>query len=137
VGAPPWSPGPYYQRPPQYEFTPEENKVLDDLSVWAGGLGIVKFIQGGLGVIGQNPIGAIVEVIVGISLMGARKGLRGAVDTQGSDIDHLLTSVDKLSTVFLVRLILAILVGGIFALAILVLAILLAMGKTMADLGGL
>jgi hypothetical protein len=132
MGSPPWSP---YPRPPQYEFTQEENETLDELAVWSGGLAIVKFIQGGLGILGQNPLGAMAEVIVGVSLMSARKALRSAVTTEGNDIDHLLQAVDKLSTVFLVRWIIAIIIVVVLALLVVAVVALAASGETL-DLSG-
>ena len=135
VGSPPWTP---HVRPPQYEFTKEENEVLDDLAVWAGGLGIVKFVQAGLGLIGRNVLGAAMELAVGLSLMGARKALRSAVQTQGNDIDHLMVTIDKLSTVFLLRLILMLVIAAILGLAVGVIVLLVATGVAidLSDLGG-
>jgi hypothetical protein len=76
------------------------------------------------------------EVIVGVSLMSARKALRSAVTTEGNDIDHLLQAVDKLSTVFLVRWIIAIIIVVVLALLVFAVVILAASGESL-DLSGM
>lgn len=100
---------------PQHEFTPEENEVLADLARWSGGLGVLKLLQAGMGFVGTNILGGLIELAVGLSLLGGRKALRGAVDTAGNDIDHLMIAVDKLATVFQFRLILS-LVGAVLVI---------------------
>ena len=105
----------------QHEFTPEENELLSDLARWSGALGVLKIVQAGLGGLGRNPIGALIELAVGLSLLGGRKALRSAVNTEGSDIDHLMVAVDKLATVFQFRLILS-LMGAIVILLLVVAA---------------
>jgi len=107
---------------PQHEFTREENEILAELATWSGALGTLKMFQTGLGLLGGNVLGALVELAVGLSLFGGRKALRSAVDTAGNDIDHLMVAVDKLATVFQLRLILsllaAILIGAALAIVL-------------------
>jgi hypothetical protein len=124
----PWPAGVYVPRV-QHEFTSEENEVLADLAQWSGALGILKLLQAALGFLGKNFLGGAIELAVGLSLLGARKSLRSAVDTQGNDIDHLMIAVDKLSTVFTFRLILSLFVAGIVVLASVAIVLLIASGE--------
>jgi len=102
---------------PQHEFTREENQIVGELATWSGGLGILKLMQTGLGLVGGNVIGAAIELTVALALLGGHKALRKAVDTAGNDVDHLMVAVDKLATVFLLRIVLslvaAVLLGAV------------------------
>jgi hypothetical protein len=113
----PWPAGMYVPRV-QHEFTPEENEILADLARWSGALGILKLLQAGMGFLGKNLLGGAIELAVGLSLLGARKSLRSAVDTEGNDIDHLLIAVEKLTTVFTFRLILSLFGVGVVVLVV-------------------
>jgi hypothetical protein len=95
---------------------------LAELARWSGALGLLKLLQAAMGVLGKNLLGTWIELAVGLSLLGARKSLRAAVDTAGNDIDHLMVTVDKLATVFQIRLILS-LMGAVLVSLLLVAAV--------------
>jgi hypothetical protein len=125
----PWVPHqPWAGRRPQHEFTAEENEILAELALWSGILGTLKLVQAVIGILGKNLIGGAIELAVGLSLLGGRKALRAAVDTSGNDVDHLMVAVDKLATVFQLRLILSLLGAIAIVFLVVVFAILAAAG---------
>jgi hypothetical protein len=116
---------------PQYEFTPEENETLADLALWSGALGVLKLLQAGMGFLGRNVLGGLIELAVALSLLGARKSLRAAVDTAGNDIDHLMITIDKIATVFKIRLILFLVGAVLVTLGVLIVAVVLRRGGSL------
>ena len=111
-------PGPFVRA--QYEFNQRENKIINDLAFWSGGLGIVKLVHGALSLFVANLFGFLLHLAVGLLMLQANRSLRKVVTTEGNDIDHLLKSVEQLATVFQIRLILTLVVTilvGIVAVA--------------------
>jgi len=112
-----------------YEFTQRENKTIQKAASWAKILAIVIFIQAGLSAIQQlaalNICGVIVGVgvalAVGISFFQAGKSLQAVVDTEGSDIGHMMTALERLGTAFMIRIVLVCVAIGLVVLAVLAL----------------
>jgi hypothetical protein len=88
---------------PQYEFTPDQNTTLAGVARWAKALAIIMFVQAGAAVLSGNRLGALVDVALGILLWGGSTSLGAVVTTQGNDIRHLMKALDKLSTLFAIR----------------------------------
>lgn len=89
-----------------HEFTAEQNKVITDLSqamlivaigFFAAAVGsVLSFKANLLGAI----VGAVVNGMVGKTLLDSRQSMQAVVNTQGDDIGHLMTAMDKLSSLF-------------------------------------
>lgn len=107
----------------EYEFQGPEEAIMADAAKWSKILAIVTFINGGLQLINCNIIGAGVNAALGALFLGASKSFQTVVDTQGSDIAHTLQALEKIGSVFMVRIVLMcialglmVLVGFIFAM---------------------
>ena len=102
-----YPPPPYPPPPgvgaPQYEFTAEQNTTLAGVARWAKALAIILFVQGGAAFFSGNWFGALIDLALGILLWGGATSLAAVVDTQGNDVRHLMQALDKLSTVFAIR----------------------------------
>jgi hypothetical protein len=105
--------GAYPQQSPygHYEFTHEENGVVEDCAKWGTALAIVYFVVGGFSIFSlcssplQASINIITYILVGVFIIMAAKSLKLVVNTQGNDIAHMMEALDKLGTMFLIRLI--------------------------------
>jgi hypothetical protein len=134
-GAPPgWAPGPAYGAyapgmpiKPEYEFSPQENEIIATAGRSARALGILHYVQAAVTILassGTNIIGGAIDIGIGYLFHQGGTSLQRVVDTQGHDIANLMNALDKISTAFLVRLILVMVFAAIFGL------VLLAMGGT-------
>ena len=99
-----------YQQPQQpqsydYEFTPEQNVTIASTSLWARVLGIVMIVVGVASLLNCNIIALIIDLIVGIYLLGGASSLSMVVNTQGNDIAHMVQAIDKLGSAFKTRVI--------------------------------
>ena len=125
---PPYSPGGALSTG-HYEFTDEENEKIALVGARATLWGYISIVTGALALIGlvvslvfkdelishgleSNYVTVFVVALVPIVLthlvismlyMGAGKSLQAVVHTQGNDIEHLMQSLDKLGTAFLVE----------------------------------
>ncbi len=125
---PPYSPGGSLSTG-HYEFTDAENEKIALVGARATLWGYISIITGVLALIGlvvslvfkdelishglePNYVTVFVVALVPIVLthlvismlyMGAGKSLQAVVHTQGNDIEHLMQSLDKLGTAFLVE----------------------------------
>ena len=102
----PYPPHPGFAPPPmrpQYEFSGEQNTTLETVGRWAKALGILMFVQAGFAVFGSNHLGALVDIGLGLLLFGGGTSLGAVVTTQGNDVQHLMQALDKLSTLFAIR----------------------------------
>ncbi len=91
-----------------YEFTVPQNAIIEKTATYARLWGIISIVVGaiqilmGLGSWTELP-GGIVSVLIGIAFVGAAGSLKAVVDTEGNDIDHMMTAVQKLGTAFLIQ----------------------------------
>lgn len=123
-----------------YEFDPIQNATIATMGSRAWWWGLVSVITGVLGVlllggafavrdelarkgvppdlvtmvsVGLAPI-VITHLVIAFSYMSAGRSLKAVVHTQGNDVEHLMQSLHKLGTAFMVEFIvgmLAIVVG--------------------------
>jgi hypothetical protein len=138
-----------------YEFTDYENLIIDKLAGrvrWWGGLSLVfgafallAVLGGGLaagaalmqleGAVGLLVIGGalaisipvvLIYVVTGSLYLGSGKALRDVVHSQGSDVPHMLTALQKMGRAFKIELWVSILgyafmilaIGGVFIVAL-------------------
>ncbi|MCR9159795.1 MAG: hypothetical protein ACE37F_05555 [Nannocystaceae bacterium] len=125
---PPYSPGGPLSTG-RYEFTNEENEKIALVGARATLWGYISVVTGVLALIGlvvslvfkdelishglePNYVTVFVVALVPVVLthlvismlyMGAGKSLQAVVHTQGNDVEHLMQSLDKLGTAFLVE----------------------------------
>lgn len=129
-GTPVWTPPPGYgpaphpggggqpqqprpMGPPQYEFSQEDNVVIGKAAFWARMLAISLLIAGGLTLFSCNVVAIAFYVIIAIPFLMAANSLQRVVDTQGSDISHMMEAIQQLGTAFVVKLIVTLLVAVI------------------------
>lgn len=88
---------------PQYEFTAEQNTTVASVARWAKALAILMFVQAGFALLSGNWLGGAIDLCLGLPLWGGGTSLSAVVNTQGNDIGHLMQALDKLSSVFAIR----------------------------------
>lgn len=97
-------------RTAQHEFTPEQNTILQKAATWTAlfawimiGCAILMalggLLSGEAGSIGAL-IAAAIYFTIGLTFRGAAQSMQAVVHTSGSDIDHLMTALDKLGSAF-------------------------------------
>lgn len=103
---------PPYQQPypPQqqvydYEFDESQNATIASAALWARVLGIVMIVVGVASMLNCNVITLIINLIVGINLLGGGSSLSMVVSSQGNDIAHMMQAIGKLGTAFKTRVI--------------------------------
>jgi hypothetical protein len=121
--------------PAQYEFTPDQNRVIADLAKKMRLVGIVLQIFGCLGavvglvLITRNGIGALIQgvinVFLGIWVIRAADSFHRIVKTQGQDISHLMEALRQLGKYFGLQYVLIMI--GLVLLAVVLAVVLLAM----------
>ncbi len=107
---PPGAPGqmgppPGYTPGYGYEFSDDENAIITKAAYWARLLGIFMIVTGVGSLYGCNVISFAIDLAVGITFLGAANSLKSVVDTQGNDIQHMMTALSKLKTAFKIRVI--------------------------------
>jgi hypothetical protein len=98
-----------------YEFNQLENSVIDKCAARAKLWGWISAVLGGCQILGGGcgslssamlalyvPYG-IVFLIVGITFIGVGNSLRYVVTTQGNDVGHMMTALQKLGSAFLIQ----------------------------------
>jgi hypothetical protein len=143
-GAPPPGAGPY--APPvagfgapamnygNYEFSEMENQVIEKAGSRARTWGIISIIIGALQLFGTlgaiaNPgliiylPQGIIGIIVGVTFLGAGSSLKTVVDTQGNDIPHMMTALQKMGSAFFIQIIVTLI--GVLLVAMLVFFVIL------------
>lgn len=98
-----------------YEFNDTENAIIEKTAsrakLWgwiSAVLGVCQILGGTCGALASPglvmylPYG-IVALIVGISFVGVGNSLRQVVNTQGSDVMHMMQALQKLGGAFLVQ----------------------------------
>ena len=116
------APGPYnppgqYMGPPggpmspmgsDYEFNDAENGVIANAAFWAKLLGIFMIVTGVASLMNCNVLALVVNLLVGITFLGASTSLGMVVNTQGNDIVHMMQAMGKLRSAFKIRVIVVI-----------------------------
>lgn len=109
--------------PRGYEFTDVQNATIERAARWIGFWSWIAIVTGFLtGIVpvltGENMVGgivtAVVYVLIGMYFRDSAASMRSVVETEGDDIPHLMSAVDKLASAFKVMgvlVILAVVVG--------------------------
>lgn len=110
-----------------YEFSPSQNEVIASLASYMKIVGIVSFIGGVLLIvsgavqIGKGGVAALIQGVLALVIGGltvhASREFRQIVDTQGSDIGHLMTALGALRSLYRLQVILLCIAIAILALA--------------------
>jgi hypothetical protein len=123
-----------YQGYGSYEFNDVENQIIDKTAgrVKLGGwicavIGACDLLFGCGGSLASATLAVyipygIVFLIVGITFIGVGNSLRMVVQTQGNDIAHLMTAMQKLGSAFFIMSI-SFIVGVVLAIVVTVLAV--------------
>ena len=93
-----------------YEFTPAQNEVLAKASrwitlfAWTMILSAVIMTVGGVLSEDEGAISALIAAavyfIIGVNFRSSARSMSEVVQTEGNDIDHLVTAVDDLGDAF-------------------------------------
>jgi hypothetical protein len=118
------------QYPPQhqagYEFGPGENQILSGNATWCIVLAVVELAHAAFTVATSFAIEriavAVLHVAIALVLLLASGGFRRVVTTQGDDIRHLTAAIDRLGTLFVIRIVLLCLVFVALAIGALIAA---------------
>jgi hypothetical protein len=127
-GAPPGYPG---QQPygggygGGYEFNQQENAVIAQAAFWARLLGIFLIVTGAVAMLNCNIIQFALDLAVGIAFLGGATSLNAVVNTQGNDVQHMMTALTKLGGAFKIRVIVTLIAVGLLAIGAVVLTVLL------------
>jgi len=117
---------------PEYEFSPAQNEIVEDLAkkmrfVGLMGiiLGLVSLLGGVAGLFTAKEAAGVTSVVQGLMLLvvgvwtrSAGSGFQTIVDTRGSDIAHLMNALTELRRIYSLQRV-------VFVVAILVLVLLL------------
>lgn len=127
MGGPPGMMTPQYGN---YEFNEYENSVIDKAASRAKLWGIISTAIGALYILGScgmvvsptlaaNLPSGIVQIVIGVTFMGAGNSLKSIVTSQGSDMMHLGQAMEKMSTAFMIQIVCAIIAVVLVALVVL------------------
>ena len=132
------APQPGYQAPPGYgqqpygggygggyEFNQQENAVIAQAAFWARLLGIFLIVTGAVAMLNCNIIQFALDLAVGIAFLGGATSLNAVVNTQGNDIQHMMTALTKLGGAFKIRVIVTFIAVGLLAIGAVLLTVLL------------
>ncbi|HWB80023.1 MAG TPA: hypothetical protein VG755_33895 [Nannocystaceae bacterium] len=94
----------------QYEFGEAENRTITKTYTRARAWGVISVLLGALQVwmglsAGYIPgiiaaIGGVVNVVVGVVLLGAAAGFERVVKSRGNDVTHMMAALDRLALAF-------------------------------------
>lgn len=99
-----------------YEFNAAENDVIARTAARAKLWGMISAVFGAFQLLGSCgmvanaglamylPLG-IIGLVVGVTFMGVGSSLRSVVDTQGSDMPHMMQALQKLTQAFTVQIV--------------------------------
>lgn len=107
-----------------YEFNQAENGTISSAALWSRILGIVLIVIGTIGLVNCSIIDFALKLAVGIFFILGGNALATVVNTQGMDVPHMMTAMQKLGTAFKIRVI-ATIVGLVIILGLFVLAMLI------------
>jgi hypothetical protein len=125
-----------------YEFSDMENQIIDKAAGRAKTWGIISIVIGALQLLGTlgaiaNPglivylPQGIIGIIIGTTFLGAGNSLKAVVDTQGNDIPHMMTAVQKLGSAFYIQIIVTI-IGVVLVGVLLVLVFFVAAASALS-----
>ncbi len=106
-----------------YEFTVPQNAIIQKTATYAKVWGIFSIVLGAMQILvgmaswAQVPAG-IVSIVIGTVFIGVAGSLKAVVVTEGNDIDHMMTAVQRLGTAFMIQVIVtvaAVIVGILVA----------------------
>ena len=124
-----------------YEFTEAQNNVFMGLASAMKFVGIVSTILGGLSLtpVLFSPITLLVNgpqaallIVIGIWTTRASNSVQAIVDTQGNDVQHLMTAMDGLSKLY--RLQRALMILGLVLMLIVVAVLVVSGGAILATI---
>ena len=119
---------------PQYEFNEAQNRVIQGLSEKMKFVSIFLIVVGLLQVVGgilpavlsqsvdaigfESIIGGFIYILIGVWGAGAANSFRQVVDTEGNDIDHMMSALGDLKkaatiTYWLLIIFIVLLVAGV------------------------
>lgn len=114
----------------QYEFNEMENGIIAKTAGRAKTWGIIAIVIGSIEVLSGfaffvspglllNFITGIAQIVIGVTFLGVGNSLTQVVQTQGNDVEHMMGALNKLSSAFMIQIIMAIVQAVLIALAIL------------------
>jgi uncharacterized membrane protein len=97
-----------------YEFTDEQNKIFNNLSLYSGLIGIVIILIGIIGIINFFTADRVVTflfiqfvtILIGITFFLPINNFRNITKTKGRDIEELIFGIKKLTSGWIIIIIL-------------------------------
>ena len=108
-----------------YEFDQFQNQVIAQAAFWARLLGIFLIITGAVALLNCNVISFALDLAVGLAFLGGATAFNAVVNTQGNDIMHLMTALDKIGRAFKIRVIVTFIAVGLMALLMVLMVVLM------------
>ena len=115
----------------QYEFNHSENQVLGALSTRVKVWGIIGIVIGGINALCGlffflapslliTLVSGVVQIVIGVTFVGAGQALSRVVETQGNDLAHLMKSAQTLSRAFVIQAVMTIVLAVLTIAAFLI-----------------
>jgi hypothetical protein len=108
-----------------YEFDHQQNATIGQAAFWARLLGIFLIITGAVALLNCNVISFALDLAVGIAFIGGATAFNAVVNTQGNDVMHLMTALQKLGNAFKIRVIVTLVAVGLLAVGAVFITVLL------------
>ena len=108
---------PGYGGMPQYEFSPLENQTIANAAKWTKFLSIILFVQAAFQLLNQQWFNALFPAGMGYLFLTGSQAFESVVNSAGNDMNHMMTAINKITTVFTIRVVLAGIAGVIFMIA--------------------
>ncbi len=109
-----------------YEFTSLENKTIGKAALWSKGVGIISLVNAGLQLleIGEKGVLSVlitmaIYVAIGVAFFKGGVAFQKVVDTEGSDIAHMMEALAKVSSAFMIRIVVTLIAVVFVLLAVL------------------
>ena len=87
-----------------YEFSATENETIGKVALWTKVLAGALAVQALFSLYNGNYLGVVIEAIVIVSLFQGAQAFDAVVNSQGNDVMHLMEALDKVATVFAIRI---------------------------------
>jgi len=87
-----------------YEFSATENETIGKVALWTKVLAGALAVQALFSLYNGNHLGVVIEAIVIVSLFQGAQAFDAVVNSQGNDVMHLMEALDKVATVFAIRI---------------------------------
>ncbi len=94
-----------------------ENQTVADVAKWAQILAIIFFVQAAFQLLNSSWTASVVNVGLGVLFITGSKSFQMVVDSAGNDMVHMMSALDRVSAVFLIRFILVMIVFVIMGIA--------------------